>query len=479
MERVHLSDFGIKLMEYFFAKWDQNEILVVDPSALPPALRQLFCGENGKMSLIPISKLVPQITTVTVTRIGLIDITKNAKEYIESIREWAMHCEAATTPDTFCRVEFRSAAQKGLRKEFTVNSVVDEFEDELAAKGWSLQYECKGNQHSISSQRINVAVDTEAADIDIDPATTRSFELSLDVDPILVAQFSDDEKREFGEIAVQSVVGEVDVEEGVNVEVDPLTADRNGVKIPYRVIVADAATSTIGEVVQCIEETADFVDHIEFKSMMLPVHGHEATTDLSFTERLLKDDADKMAKKEEDEKLTATLQEVADDVELSNVPGLGMDGLSAFKGLKHGLRGGGGGGDGDGGGGAVSGQNVDEEVQRRVAEMRLKVEAEMKEREQLLVEQKAQIQAERDALEETAKTTKAEAEELETERKMLEEEAQRLIEQNTKLRAEREQIESDRKEMDEEKKSGSFSKFLCFLRENHFDTKLASSGHGA
>ena len=309
---VSISKFGIKLMAFYFTNSSMTQIAVRCVHDLPPPLRRLFRNEEGTLSLLPITKLLPRVTVVSLTELQLADLTENGEQYMMSITEFAENSRNANVQT----IEFRSVFMEQMREDSTLTALISKYGNGIAPE-WTLRYEFSNNPyHRIVAQRLSAKLPTET---DSDPKWSwtpktilpdcaeksgdghvKHCTLSLDADPIVLSEYSDDEKMEFGMNALRTIIGD-DVMDRFKLKlfIERFEEEIQGnIDIWYRVIVMEEEHS--GVVMKIIEQSSCEVGHLEINGMMLPVKSNKERYELSLSKRTM---LEEYRAREESEKL--------------------------------------------------------------------------------------------------------------------------------------------------------------------------------
>ena len=329
-------------MKFFFENSGLSEIVVRNPHdrdrKLPDPIGDLFRGESGSWSLLPITRLLPQVTSICLTDINHEDIEKNGNTYIQCIAELqnVQHFQQADNS----RIEFRTKMARDARKLDTIKTWIDEPQKAMKKKGWTLEYdECGGlSYHRIVSRRMNLVLrnksipleeeskpewiwKNESADIAMtDSECVKAFELSLDAEPEILDQFTSsdvakrDEKLElhFCTEAVMSVIGEDVVKKlAKRPIIDGIKDD--GILIVYRLIANDVRMMTAA--LKQIESRKAGLGTVQYRSCEFPVISNVMIDDISLSEMLMRDELEQKKKEEDDAQRDAELNRMKEAIE--------------------------------------------------------------------------------------------------------------------------------------------------------------------
>ena len=329
-------------MKFFFENSGLSEIVVRNPHDddrnLPAPIASLFRSDNGSWSLLPITRLLPQVTSICLTDIDHSDIEANGESYIQCITELqnVRHFQNADNS----RIEFRTKMDRDARKLETITALIDEHKKSIKKNGWTLEYdECGGlSYHRIVSRRMNVVVQNksvpledeleshwiwkhESAEIAVtDNECMKAFELSLDAEPEVLDHIrsSDDQKHdenielEFSRLAIMSVIGEDVVDEhSLRVIIDGIKDD--GILIAYQLIAKDVGIMT--EALKQIESRKNGMDNITFAKREFPVISNVMIDDISLSEMFMRDELEQKRKETEDAQRDAKVNRMKDVIE--------------------------------------------------------------------------------------------------------------------------------------------------------------------
>ena len=293
---VSISKFGIKLMAFYFTNSSMTQIAVRCVNDLRPQLRRLFRNDNDGLSLLPITKLLSRVTAVSLTELQLADLTKNGEEYIQCIREFVANPNNANVQT----IEFRSVFMEQMREDSTLTALVSKYGNHIATN-WTLRYEFSNNPyHRIVAQclRVKMSTDTDAdrkwswtpkpilteSEDENDQQYVKYCALSLDADPSVLSEYSDDKKMEFGLIAVRTMIGQ-DVMDRFKLKVFIERFEAGSIEIWYRVIAMDKVH--LGVVKKIIGRSSCEVGHVEINGMVLPVKSNGERFELSLSEKTM------------------------------------------------------------------------------------------------------------------------------------------------------------------------------------------------
>ena len=171
-----LRGYKLELFKFFFMQTDIREIEIKNVYGLRDELRFLFFDDDNKLSLYPISRLLPMVHSVGFTNFELEDMRRRCTEFIKCIEKWLERC-GSSSRKIDC-IEFRSEyCEKP--DDLTIKETVEQYSGDFREKhGWSLKYHWLGNHyHRIVAER------TEEVDGQTAGYKVLTFELSLDADP--------------------------------------------------------------------------------------------------------------------------------------------------------------------------------------------------------------------------------------------------------------------------------------------------------
>ena len=296
IEKKLLSDFSLKLFEFFCENRKRQEIQVRNVQDLVGILRQMFLEKQTNVSISNTSKLLPEVKTVAFTDLLEDDLEENGLNYIESIKEYAR-----SGPSKIQRVEFRTVFQEKTTPNSDIRDFVEEQNAAFSEFGWSLEYECyDGHYHQINAKMLkfekpqNLKVNTVwtpkcvSMECDDDAGShSVAMTLSMDIDSEIMDDFSEEKKEQFTKFVVESFLKQT----GVDLQSEDLKVviggvDAGSLHINYHLVSNSVDISE--SAIEIIAEGDATVEMVEFESMTLPVTGNKERKLLSLAEDSMK-----------------------------------------------------------------------------------------------------------------------------------------------------------------------------------------------
>ena len=295
IENKLLSDFSLRLFEFFCGNEKRQEIQVRNVHDLEGTLSQMFLENQRDVSISSTSKVLPEVKTIAFTDFLEEDLMENGMDYIESVREYA-HSGSSKIQ----RVEFRSVFQEKTRPNSEIRDLVEDQNAAFSEFGWSLEYQCyDGHYHRINAKmlfekpknlRVNTVWTPKSVNMDnvVDEAShSVPMTLSLDIDSEIINDFSEKKKEKFTNHAVKSFL----MQKGVDLQSDDseVVIDDVGagsLHINYHLV--SNAVDIFESVEQLIAESDTSVEVVEFDSMMMPVTGNKEREFLPLAERTMR-----------------------------------------------------------------------------------------------------------------------------------------------------------------------------------------------
>ena len=306
------DDYQLELFKFFFMQTDIRQIEIKNVDDLPDKLRFLFFDDDDKLSLDPISRLLPMVQSVGFTDFKLDDLRQSRAAFIECIKSWAIsHDTASQATSQINCIELRSEYQA--RDDPLVKDLVEDTQRDLENYGWSLKYKFEDNHyHRIIAERI------QKFQIDVTNYIIRRFELSLNEDLETLSEISVNER----ERAIQVFLGEkcgLNALKQIRFSVDIMdrnvTANENNESIlKFKMTIfgeKDTLEDDVKEIELILSDENIAGKTIQLESLSIPVHSINKCTDLSLADGAMKEMKRLIAMKEKFEEIRDPLRVTA------------------------------------------------------------------------------------------------------------------------------------------------------------------------
>ena len=131
-----LASIQRKLIE-MFSDFASRQISIKNMYNSEPTIFKLFSNEDGLLSMVTISKLLPNVRSVVFTSIPIDEMMKRRFEIMQCIAE----CSDLKCKDRVHCLRFRSSCTEIFDKDPEVLSMIEKKKESLKDRGWSLDYQ--------------------------------------------------------------------------------------------------------------------------------------------------------------------------------------------------------------------------------------------------------------------------------------------------------------------------------------------------
>ena len=299
LRRQLLSSFGLKLFEFFCGNEKRKEIQVRLNHDFDGPLNDMFFDDDGRISLLRISGVLPKVSNVALTALSEIDLLERCGRHIESL----MNLDSATSSNIQI-VEFRSVFYQKTQANIKIEEFVQKKTKSLFAVGWFIDYDCfDGHFHRITTTRMNNDQGGKSEKVSIStPINTRSNhddtaeaadlnlrELILDADSEIMQSLSEENQSEFGMAAVRAFWKQKDMDLMANaIAVKVRDVQKGSIRILYELIPLEINGCNAKEIT--FERDNEAVETVMVDSMVFPVKKHEENVELSLAKHTMIDE---------------------------------------------------------------------------------------------------------------------------------------------------------------------------------------------
>eukprot|EP01083_Nonionella_stella_P241273 842644_1 len=152
-----ITPYGKKLFEYFCA--NSNSVCIQSFELLPIELRNALFGEQ--ISLDPILRLFPNLKDITLNKLNIDQMTRDAKTYADVVLK---HINKAQL-QKLERIVFKSIKQGGGKQNSRLKKLADKYAQQYSKCNWKIQYKLTKldieNTHDLSFINHNTSKQTE------------------------------------------------------------------------------------------------------------------------------------------------------------------------------------------------------------------------------------------------------------------------------------------------------------------------------